>query len=76
MQISKRVLLILTEATATSFVGLIHTGAGVALTFGLAFVHIRIDREMPAQPPHVLVKPVSRQCPLLQKLAQGKEKSG
>lgn len=76
MQISKRVLLIIAEATATSFVGLIHAGAGVALTFGLAFVHIRIDREIPAQPPDVRVQPVSRQCPLLQKLAQDKEKSG
>jgi hypothetical protein len=72
MHISKRVLLILTEATATSFVGLIHTGAGVALTFGLAFVHIRIDRQIPAQPPYVRVQSVSRHCPLLQKLAQGK----
>jgi hypothetical protein len=75
MQISKRALLILTEATATSVLGLIHTGAGVALTFGLAFVHIRIEREMPVQPPNGIVQQVSGQSATLPTLAQSKEKS-
>ena len=72
MRISKRALLILTEATATSVLGLIHTGAGVCLTFGLAFVHIWVEKDMPLQPPHVSLQ-VSRQSPMLQKLAPGKE---
>jgi hypothetical protein len=49
MQISKRTLLIVGEATATTAIGLIHAGAGVALTFGLAFWHIRYDNTMPVQ---------------------------
>lgn len=49
MQISKRTLFIIGEATATTVIGLIHGGAGVALTFGLAFWHIRYDNAMPVQ---------------------------
>ncbi len=49
MQISTRTLLIVGEAIATTVVGLIHGGAGVALTFGLAFWHIRYDSTMPVQ---------------------------
>ncbi|MCT7985359.1 hypothetical protein NG796_18970 [Laspinema sp. A4] len=49
MQISKRTRSIIVEATATIVIGLIHEGAGVALTYGLAFWHIRYDKAMPVQ---------------------------
>lgn len=64
MQIfSKRSLLIIGEATVTSIVGLIHGGAGVALTFGLAFWHIRYDNTMPVQQ-YSMVQRVTRQVPI------------
>ncbi|MBO0349719.1 hypothetical protein J0895_11480 [Phormidium pseudopriestleyi FRX01] len=49
MQISKRTWLIIGEATVTTAIGLIHAGAGVVLTYGLAFWHIRYDKAMPVQ---------------------------
>ena len=44
MQISKRTLLIIGEATATTVVGWIHPWAGVVLTVVLALLHIRYDK--------------------------------
>jgi hypothetical protein len=63
MQISNRTLLIIVEATVTSAVGLIHGGLGVALTFGLAFWHIRYDKAMPVQQDSI-VQRVTRQVPI------------
>lgn len=41
---SQRAVLILAEATITSIVGMIHGGAGIALTYGLAIAHIYFER--------------------------------
>ncbi len=49
MQISKRTLFIIGEAIATTVIGSIHGGAGLALTFGLTVWHIRYDNAMPVQ---------------------------
>jgi len=75
MQISKRAWFILAEATATSVLGLINTGAGVALTFGLAFVHIRTEKTMLPPPPNVLVQQVSGQSSTLQRLEESTEEA-
>lgn len=49
MQISKKAFLILAEATLTSAVGLVHGGAGVVLTFGIAIAHIHFEKSPPTQ---------------------------
>lgn len=59
MQVSKRALVIIAEATATSAIGLVHAGAGVALTFELALVHIHFDKEVPIHSQHTLVQGVN-----------------
>lgn len=64
MHISKKKVLILVEATAAVLVGLIHTGAGIILTYTIAFIHIRFDQETPSQPRMVQV---CHRCPLLPK---------
>lgn len=74
MQISKRTLLIIGEATATTAIGLIHAGAGVALTFGLAFWHIRYEKEMPVQQARVEQR-VPHPVAIGQKVAQKKQES-
>ncbi|MCT7976415.1 hypothetical protein [Laspinema olomoucense] len=63
MQISKRTLLIVGEAMATTAIGLIHEGLGVALTFGLALWHIRYDNTMPVQQDS-MVQRVTHQVPI------------
>lgn len=72
MQFSKRAVLILAEATATSVIGLVHAGAGVALTFGLAFIHIRFDR-VPVQQQSALVQRVHRQVPIAPRVEEEKQ---
>ena len=74
MQISKRTLLIIGEATATTAIGLIHAGAGVALTFGLAFWHIRYDNTMPVQQ-YNRVQRVTRQVPIAQGVGEKQQES-
>ncbi len=43
-KISQRVALILAEATLTTFVGIMHSGAGIVLTYGLAIAHIYLEK--------------------------------
>ncbi|MCT7971942.1 hypothetical protein [Laspinema olomoucense] len=74
MQISKRTLLIIGEATATTAIGLIHAGAGVALTYGLAFWHIRYDKAMPVQQ-YSMVQRVTRQMPIAQGMGEKQQES-
>ncbi|MDL5056076.1 hypothetical protein [Geitlerinema calcuttense] len=62
MQISKKAVLILAEATLTSAVGLIHGWAGVVLTFGIAIAHIRFDSSVSTQP-YSVEQPLSQKSP-------------
>jgi len=43
--ISQRAALILTEATITTLVGMMHNIAGITLTYALAIAHIYLDRQ-------------------------------
>jgi hypothetical protein len=68
--LSKKAQFMLAEATFTTIVGLVHSGAGILLTYGLVFFHLRFDKELSPQSSSIqIISPTkqseNKECPLL-----------
>jgi len=50
MKLSKQHQIAFLEAAIASIIGIVHTGAGIIITFGFVFLHVRFDARS-APPP-------------------------